>query len=150
MPDKIKVSGDFYTTEDGFGYDTYANTIIKMITEEDFPSPFTFGVFGEWGSGKTSLMRMVENRLRSDHPDLFVPVWFNPWRYEREEHLIIPFLKTIQHAIEEHLKNTAEKDKFPEKARKKLKEVSNKLSKIAFALASTLKGEVNFKSRREV
>ncbi len=143
MPDKIKVSGDFFTTEDGFGYDKYANTIIKMITDDDFPSPFTFGIFGEWGSGKTSLMRMIEDRLRKDSYEMFIPVWFNPWRYEKEEHLIIPFLKTIQHSIEIHL--AALDEKLSPKAKKKLRELKNRLSKIAFALAASLKGELNFK-----
>ncbi len=144
MPDKIKVSGDFYTTSDGFGYDKYANTIINMITDADFPSPFTFGVFGEWGTGKTSLMRMIEERLRNEYFDVFIPVWFNPWRYEKERHLIIPFLKTIQHSIESHLEeNKTANKKLSEIAFKKLKELKNRISKIAFTVISSLEGELN-------
>ena len=44
----VDITGDFYTTVDGFGYDDYANTILGMITDARFPSPFTFGIFGEW------------------------------------------------------------------------------------------------------
>ena len=51
----VDITGDFCTTVDGFGYDDYANTILGMITDVRFPSPFTFGIFGEWGNGKTSL-----------------------------------------------------------------------------------------------
>ena len=71
----IDITGDFYTTDDGFGYDDYANTILGMITDARFPSPFTFGIFGEWGSGKTSLMHMIE-ALLGTYPDKLVPVWF--------------------------------------------------------------------------
>ena len=102
MPYTIDISGDFSTTVDGFGYDKYANTIIGMITDAKFPSPFTFGIFGEWGSGKTSLMRMIEETLQNNHSEKLVPVWFNPWRYEKEKHLIVPFLKTIQYSLLKH------------------------------------------------
>lgn len=96
------ITGDFYTTVDGFGYDAYARAIHKMIIDVHFPSPFTFSIFGEWGSGKTSLMRMIE-ALLGDDLNKFVPVWFNPWRYEKEKHLIIPFLKTIQDSLSRHI-----------------------------------------------
>src|SRR3990172_1811478 len=98
----VDITGDFYTTVDGFGYDDYANTILGMITDARFPSPFTFGIFGEWGSGKTSLMHMIE-ALLGKYPDKLVPVWFNPWRYEKEKHLIVPFLKTIQYSLTNHI-----------------------------------------------
>lgn len=98
----IDITGDFYTTVDGFGYDDYANTILGMITDARFPSPFTFGIFGEWGSGKTSLMHMIE-ALLGKYPDKLVSVWFNPWRYEKEKHLIVPFLKTIQYSLTNHI-----------------------------------------------
>ena len=112
----VDITGDFYTTVDGFGYDDYANTILGMITDARFPSPFTFGIFGEWGSGKTSLMRMIE-ALLGEYPDKLVPVWFNPWRYEKEKHLIVPFLKTIQYSLTNHITSStslspASKGKF--------------------------------------
>jgi formylglycine-generating enzyme required for sulfatase activity len=140
MPDRIKIVGDFFTTTDGFGYDKYATTILRLITGPDFPSPFTFGIFGEWGSGKTSLMRMIEERLRTEYFSRFVPVWFNPWRYEKEKHLIIPFLKTIQNAVSRHLES---QEKLPEKTLKSLKKMHKQFSKIIFAVASGLEGELN-------
>lgn len=32
-------------------------------------------------------------------PEFVVPVWFDPWQYEHEEHLVVPLLKTIEHAL---------------------------------------------------
>ena len=143
MPHNIRITGDFHTTEDGFGYDKYANTILGLIREPDFPTPFTFGIFGEWGSGKTSLMRMVEEGLRAHNPDIIVPVWFNPWRYDKEEHLIVPFLKTIQQSIEQHIEeNKSAAKKLSGAAIDKLKKLSGRLSKIAFAVFSSIGTEV--------
>ena len=76
--------------------------------------------------------------------DVFIPVWFNPWRYEKEEHLIIPFLKTIQHAIEAHLeRHKAGKKKLSKEAITKLKKLKDQISKITFALISSLEGELD-------
>jgi predicted KAP-like P-loop ATPase len=57
-------------------------------------------VFGEWGTGKTSLMRLIE-RMLVDNDDV-VTVWFNAWRYEQEEHPIVPLVGTIVQALEQH------------------------------------------------
>src|SRR5215469_8047329 len=43
---------------DGLGFDIYARMLASAAI--DTRGPFTIGVFGEWGAGKTSLMRMVE------------------------------------------------------------------------------------------
>jgi iron(II)-dependent oxidoreductase len=142
MPDKIKVTGDFYTTKDGFGYDKYANTVIKMITDKDFPTPFTFGVFGEWGSGKTSLMRMIEEGLSKSYPEVIIPVWFNPWRYEKEKHLIIPFLRTIQYSLSKHI---SDNKSLPSLVVKKVRQWINRITNAAFAIASGLEGELDLK-----
>ena len=40
-------------------------------------SPITIGVFGDWGSGKTSLMRLMKQVVESDGEDTAVAVWFN-------------------------------------------------------------------------
>ncbi|MCP4451491.1 MAG: SUMF1/EgtB/PvdO family nonheme iron enzyme, partial [Planctomycetes bacterium] len=51
------------------------------------------GVFGEWGTGKTSLMRLIKEEV--DKEEGAVAVWFNAWQYEKEEHLIVPLTATI-------------------------------------------------------
>lgn len=83
---------------DGLGFETYSR--ILAAAASDTRGPFTIGVFGEWGTGKTSLMRLIERHLSGD-PDI-VTVWFNAWRYEQEEHPIIPLVGTIVQALEKH------------------------------------------------
>lgn len=81
---------------DGLGFETYAQVLADAAT--DTRGPFTIGVFGEWGTGKTSLMRLIERRLASN--DDVVTVWFNAWRYQQEEHPIVPLVGTIVQALE--------------------------------------------------
>jgi hypothetical protein len=60
------------------------------------PPRFAVGIFGGWGSGKSTLMDEIKRQLvESGH---FV-VDFNAWRYEREPHLIVPLLDTIRDGL---------------------------------------------------
>jgi KAP family P-loop domain len=78
----------------GFGQFAHA---FKEIVEESDPR-FAIGIFGGWGSGKTTLMESVKKAIDDDlvTRDKMVTVWFNAWRYEKEEHLIVPLLDTLR------------------------------------------------------
>ena len=90
------ITGGGEGRQDGLGFSAYANVLASAAKGTD--GPFTIGVFGEWGTGKTSLMRMVETMLKAE--EHIIPVWFNAWRYEREEHPIVPMVATIIRSIE--------------------------------------------------
>jgi hypothetical protein len=64
---------------------------------------FAVGIFGRWGSGKSTLMQAIARRLEEvdDKHERVIPIEFNAWRYEREEHLIIPLLDTLREALAE-------------------------------------------------
>lgn len=100
MEYRLNINSDIHCNEDMLGFDKYIETLGRMINDKDFKTPFCIGIYGKWGTGKTSFMHLLETRLLKgkDEPHA-IPVWFNPWRYEREEHLIIPFLKTIEYEI---------------------------------------------------
>ena len=49
-------------TLDGLGFATYARVLADAAAFT--PGPFTIGIFGEWGTGKTSLMRLIESNLK--------------------------------------------------------------------------------------
>jgi len=72
---KIEIFGDSPTIEDGLGFEDYANILLELIGNFDARSPLTIGIHGRWGSGKTSLMRMLEKRFRDGVG--VKTVWFN-------------------------------------------------------------------------
>lgn len=82
---------------DGLGFGGFAKVLADAVI--DTRGPFTIGVFGEWGTGKTSLMRLVESEL--SEPGNIVTVWFNAWRYEQEEHPIVPLVGTIVRELDQ-------------------------------------------------
>ena len=92
-------------------FDKYVETACNLIKNSE--PRFSIGIFGEWGTGKTTLMKGIKNKLQ-DQSDL-TTVWFNAWRYENEQyHATIPLLKSIAYSIETN-------DEF--------KETSNKIKK---------------------
>ena len=57
---------------------------------------YTIGLYGEWGSGKTTLMRLIQESFSVDGNESVLTVWFNAWRYEHEtEKATVPLILTI-------------------------------------------------------
>jgi len=67
-------------------------------------TPFTIGVFGKWGQGKTSVLKQAESLITENYKD-DVTVWFNAWQYEQEEVPIVPLILTIGEALEQETTN---------------------------------------------
>jgi predicted KAP-like P-loop ATPase len=96
----VKILTDEVDVDPFLDFQLYGETIIKIIKGSE-PN-YTIGIFGEWGTGKTTLMRYIFNELnkKNDDNESIIPVWFNAWKYEREHHFaIIPLLKTIELAL---------------------------------------------------
>ncbi|MGI0040866.1 MAG: KAP family P-loop NTPase fold protein, partial [Nitrosopumilaceae archaeon] len=80
-------------------------TIAKII--KDSTPHFTIGIYGEWGTGKTTLMKAIEKNLSTEgipkDEQKILPVWFNAWQYDREEHLAtISLMKTVAYEMAGH------------------------------------------------
>jgi hypothetical protein len=90
---RLEIFGDSPTTEDGLGFDDYANILLDLIGNFDARSPLTIGIHGRWGSGKTSLMRMLKKRFEYDEG--VKTVWFNAWAYGRDEPIGLALLQQI-------------------------------------------------------
>ena len=56
-------------------------------------TPITVGVIGDWGAGKTSIMRMTEQLLEINNNAK--TIWFNAWKYDRVYDLRIAFIQKI-------------------------------------------------------
>jgi len=111
--------------------------------------PLTVGLFGEWGSGKTHLLKLIENKVNEAQadakdetfPQITIPVFFNAWRFEKEEHLIIPLFQTMLAQIEayEHLSTD-------DKVKQTLHKGKKQFELLLFSLKKGFKVPTNFKS----
>lgn len=70
---------------DFLGYSSYVAMLAEVCTLKDL-APLTVGIFGSWGSGKTSLMKMLKAHLDAAAATTRVrTLWFNAWRYQGRE-----------------------------------------------------------------
>ena len=113
--------------KDPLGYDVYAQTLwarIQTALNKDQggqplgDDPLVVGIFGEWGAGKSHLLALIRNfadqelerqrklRLSDEGFSLTVPVFFQPWKYEHEDHLHVPFVMHVFDALKEAIKRS--------------------------------------------
>lgn len=79
---------------DTLHFSRYLNAIERRVLDRKDVSPFVVGIYGCWGSGKTSLMCMVRDQLKKK-PEKWEIVEFSPWMYRNEKSLLLPLLATI-------------------------------------------------------
>lgn len=96
----------------------YLINITKDIIENDSLSPCTIGVYGDWGSGKSSLVEMILNDYE-DKED-FLCLKFNGWLFEDYEDAKNALLGDILDVIKEKRKLSAKAKKTIEKLFKNL------------------------------
>ncbi len=96
------IVNDQPTERDALDFTPYVETLADIIQTGN--TPLTIGVFGGWGSGKTSLMKMVQNGIpNKDYKGLptdFTVAWFDAWKYDKEETLWRAFLLNVLFAVE--------------------------------------------------
>lgn len=90
----FKIILDSPSEEPALGFDQTA-LALKEIIEGSKPQ-FVVGIFGTWGSGKTTLMRTIERKLS---PAKTISLQFSAWRYEKEPNLIIPLLDVVREGL---------------------------------------------------
>jgi hypothetical protein len=96
MADRIPVVADVPADEPGFGFETYVEALAAAIRGGE-PPQFTVGLYGPWGSGKSSLLNGLQRELERD--GTAIPVFFDAWRYERTEHIVVPLLHRVYEVV---------------------------------------------------
>ncbi|GBC60414.1 hypothetical protein DENIS_1366 [Desulfonema ishimotonii] len=97
--------------QDELGFDRYSEALAGAVMGTE--GPFTIGILGEWGTGKTSLMKMIREKI--DQEENILTVWFNAWRFAQEEHPIVPLVATIFQALgekEDFIENKEDKNRL--------------------------------------
>lgn len=102
---------------DFLNFNYLAEQVVE-ISKDDNLSPATIGVYGDWGSGKSSLMKMVKKSLDTDKNTLTVE--FNGWLFEGYEDAKTALCGTILYEMHKHEKRFA-------KAKKKIKALLDKV-----------------------
>lgn len=98
---------DNETSDDLLGFKVHADLIVDVINDNDV-LPVTIGVFGDWGSGKSSILKIVEKELIGDDKDGFkdgtLVLYFNGWVFEGYDDAKAALLESIIEKFAKHKK----------------------------------------------
>jgi hypothetical protein len=91
-------------------FSDYAKALVDLIRSPKTQTPLTISIDGAWGSGKTTLMRLMQERLKgSDGKNTKEPrahtVFFNAWKYDKEESLWAALALEILSQVKKDLKS---------------------------------------------
>lgn len=90
------------SNEDMLNRGSFAESLADTIMQYSFSSSFTIGLYGKWGSGKTSLLNMVLDNIERSNKNTII-LRFNPWLCTDSKQLIAQFFKQMANTIK--LKN---------------------------------------------
>lgn len=83
--------------QDLFGYAPFAETLTKALCNYGSSDPLVLGLYGAWGSGKSTILKFICHNLeampKEERP---IVIEFNPWWFSGQEHLARAFLGQLQ------------------------------------------------------
>lgn len=99
-----------------------ASSVTRTIRTKHL-LPTTIGVFGDWGSGKSSLLKMVQKDLAQDSGVMTIS--FNGWLFEGFEDAKTALMGTILDEIQERIKDDRN---VPQKAKDLLAKLAKRVN----------------------
>ena len=103
---------DNIAENDYLGFDVHAN-LIKGLIDEPEMLPITIGVFGDWGSGKSSIMESLKKAYDTEENKTTMCLQFNGWVFEGYDDAKAALIEAI-------LKSFEDNKSLPQKAKDKL------------------------------
>ena len=95
-------------TKDAFGHRHFAKALEDLIEDEAKQPPFSIGLLGPWGTGKSTIKELYLEGLKSDksrqdgkaRSNRIFPITFNAWRHGGETDLKRVLLRTVFLALD--------------------------------------------------
>jgi hypothetical protein len=90
--------------EDLIGRSVFAQQLADAVTSLSTTDTFVVGLYGEWGSGKTSVLNLTEEFIREHSGEGDIPevvlIRFNPWGYTDVSQLVQQFFSVISAEVQ--------------------------------------------------
>lgn len=101
---------------DILGFSPFVSRIEAALA--DTATPFVYGLLGPWGSGKTSVQKLLASKFREDLKAkqfkswVLIPVWLDAWRYENQDNMIFPLLHAFRQSRSELINDSTANSGF--------------------------------------
>ncbi len=110
QPTSPPIPDDLPTGKDTLDFAPYVDALADILLDPHTHTPLTLGVFGSWGAGKTSLMTMLRDRVQAEESTAGKArhrvVWFNAWKYDKEDALwralLLVLLDDLENLVQEN------------------------------------------------
>lgn len=97
-----------------------AESIAKLIINQEDNSDLSIGILGKWGSGKTTFLNMIHTKLKDENK----VVLFNASKYDDQEQIWFSLLSAVSKKYLSNGMEVSQKFKFLYKSLKEKKELS--------------------------
>lgn len=87
---------DHSSSIDKLGFKPYVDVVHQFLTHDETNPPLTLSIEGEWGSGKSSFMDQLRDRLEKEGK---TTVEFNPWIHEQQKGLWASFATSLVESL---------------------------------------------------
>ena len=111
---------DIETDKDLLGFSVHANLIKDVVTNVK-NLPITIGLYGDWGSGKSSVLKILEKQLNEDKDTIVI--YFDGWAFESFDDAKLALIQGIVDELEVS-------EKFKEKVKDTVDDIKNAFSKL--------------------
>lgn len=119
----------------------YANALSSFILESD--TPLTIGMQGEWGTGKTSLMYMIKEKLdgfAEEENYAIATSWVNTWEYSMFKGVDQTTPAVLRGMLEKLKESCGENWTLTDDVENKIKKVGSFLGNVANQIVSSQTG----------
>lgn len=93
--------------QDRFQRFGFSKRIAQTIIDRKSKESIVFGLYGEWGEVKSSVLNFIESELNTS--DAIITIKFNPWRYHDEESLLKNYFDIIASKLDKSIESKADK-----------------------------------------
>ncbi|MFI2663491.1 P-loop NTPase fold protein [Micromonospora carbonacea] len=111
---EVVMWADNETDEDLLGFDFVVDSLFVALTEPRL-LPLTIGLLGDWGSGKSSVLKIVHAELEAlrdgDELGHYVCVEFSPWQYEDYDDVKVALMAAVLDRLEREVTDTEEQER---------------------------------------
>lgn len=72
---------------------------LARIIEDDIIPPFTIGIYGKWGSGKSVFLNFLKQDLEKKSDSASLVLYFNAWKYESSGNVMYSLYRKVEELL---------------------------------------------------
>lgn len=80
--------------QDLLGREKFIQDLSQQIETAKFINSFVFGLYGDWGEGKTSIINLLVKRFQRNNK--FLVINFVPWHFKDSDAILSAFYKQVE------------------------------------------------------